>query len=100
MLISGIMPPIAVNESCMAMTAPQEAAVVITAKRADVAIPKRTSLPSMLPPESPRFASSGLPAAFASSARLLELAAQRSYERLEDGKIHVLMTLIDLGIGP
>src|ERR1700704_1092522 len=53
MLISGIMPPSAVNESCMALTAPQEAAVVITANRAEATMPKRTSLPSMLPPESP-----------------------------------------------
>ena len=33
MLISGIMPPSAVKESCMALTAPQEAAVVITANK-------------------------------------------------------------------
>ena len=32
--MSGIMPPSAVNESCMALTAPQEAAVVITANSA------------------------------------------------------------------
>jgi K+-transporting ATPase ATPase A chain len=31
MLMSGIMPPSAVKESCMALTAPQEAAVVTTA---------------------------------------------------------------------
>ena len=35
MLISGIMPPSAVKMSCMALTAPQEAAVVMTANRAD-----------------------------------------------------------------
>ncbi len=35
MLISGIMPPSAVKLSCMALTAPQEAAVVITANSAD-----------------------------------------------------------------
>ena len=34
MLISGIMPPSAVKLSCMALTAPQEAAVVTTANRA------------------------------------------------------------------
>ena len=36
--------------ACMALTAPQEAAVVITANRAEATMPKRTSLPSMLPP--------------------------------------------------
>ena len=37
----------------MALTAPQEAAVVITAKSAEATMPKRTSLPSMLPPVRP-----------------------------------------------
>ena len=50
MLISGTMPPSGVNESCMALTQPQLASVVIVAKSAESAIPKRTSLPSMLPP--------------------------------------------------
>ena len=39
--------------SCMALTAPQEAAVVMTANSAETAMPKRTSLPSMLPPSRP-----------------------------------------------
>ena len=34
----------------MALTAPQEASVVTTANSAEAAMPKRTSLPSMLPP--------------------------------------------------
>ena len=34
----------------MLFTAPQEASVVTVANRAELAIPKRTSLPSMLPP--------------------------------------------------
>ncbi len=49
MLISGIMPPSGMKLSCMALTAPHEAAVVITANSAERAMPKRTSLPSMLP---------------------------------------------------
>ena len=53
MLISGIMPPSAVKVSCMALTAPHEAAVVITANSAEATMPKRTSLPSMLPPVRP-----------------------------------------------
>ena len=53
MLISGIMPPSGVKQSCMALTAPHEAAVVITANSAEAAMPKRTSLPSMLPPVRP-----------------------------------------------
>jgi len=44
------MPPSGVNESCMALTAPHEAAVVMVANNADAAIPKRVSLPSMFPP--------------------------------------------------
>ena len=35
----------------MALTAPHEAAVVMTTKRAEAAMPKRDSLPSMLPPD-------------------------------------------------
>ena len=41
----------------MLLTAPQEASVVTVANRAELAIPKRTSLPSMLPPSSPSAAS-------------------------------------------
>ncbi len=40
----------AVNESCIPLTAPHEAAVVITANREVEAMPKRVSLLSMLPP--------------------------------------------------
>ena len=51
----------------MALTAPQEASVVTVAKRAEPKIPKRTSFPSMFPPEAstPRACSRGLPAASA-----------------------------------
>ncbi len=65
MLISGIMPPSAVNESCMALTAPQEAAVVMTANSAEATMPKRTSLPSMLPPVRPSAVKASLPRASA-----------------------------------
>ena len=67
MLISGIMPPSGMKLSCMALTAPHDAAVVITAKSAESGAPKRTSLPSMLPPalSTPSAASSGLPPASA-----------------------------------
>ena len=65
----GTMPPSGVNESCMAFTAPQEAAVVITANRLVALMPKRVSLPSILPPacrlftlwSTPSGVSSGLP---------------------------------------
>ncbi|MNL77999.1 hypothetical protein D3C87_2042950 [compost metagenome] len=40
----------AFSESCMPLTAPQEAAVVMTAKSDVAAMPNRVSLPSMLPP--------------------------------------------------
>ena len=49
MLNSGTNPPSGVNESCIEFTAPQEASVVIVAKSAELKMPKRTSLPSMLP---------------------------------------------------
>ena len=65
MLISGIMPPSAVKESCMALTAPQEAAVVITANSAEATMPKRTSLPSILPPVRPMAVKASLPCASA-----------------------------------
>ena len=38
------------KESCIALTEPFEAAVVAVAQSAELAMPKRTSLPSMLPP--------------------------------------------------
>ena len=40
----------ACSESCIELTEPLEAAVVAVAHSAELAIPKRTSLPSMLPP--------------------------------------------------
>ena len=38
------------KESCIELTEPLDAAVVAVAQRAELAMPKRTSLPSMLPP--------------------------------------------------
>ena len=38
------------KESCIELTEPLEAAVVAAAQSAELAMPKRTSLPSMLPP--------------------------------------------------
>ena len=45
----GTNPPRAVKESCMPFTAPHEAAVVMVANSEELKMPKRTSLPSMLP---------------------------------------------------
>ena len=53
------------KQACMALTAPQEAAVVITANSAEATIPKRTSLPSMLPPARPSPFMMSLPCASA-----------------------------------
>ena len=39
------------NESCIELTEPFDAAVVAVAHSAELAMPKRTSLPSMLPPD-------------------------------------------------
>ena len=47
----GASPPIGVNESCMQLTAPVEVPVVAAANTPHEAAPKRTSLPSMLPPD-------------------------------------------------
>ena len=68
MSISGIRPPSAVNESCIALTAPHDVSVVITAKSVEAAMPKRVSLPSKLPPFTPSAWISGLPAASAAYA--------------------------------
>ena len=46
---SGTNPPTGVKLSCMALTAPQEASVVIVANNAELKMPKRVSLPSILP---------------------------------------------------
>ena len=53
MLASGMAPPRAVSDSIAALTAPQEATVVTAANRLEEPMPKRCSLPSMLPPTSP-----------------------------------------------
>src|SRR6202008_1069880 len=76
MLINGTIPPSGVNESCMLLTAPQLASVVTVAKRAELAMPKRTSFPSMFPPECSAVgvrsapASSGFPADSAQYAQV------------------------------
>ena len=70
MLKSGTRPPSGVKLSCMLFTAPQVASVVAVANSADVAMPNRVSLPSMLPPDwvavgavsTPSLARIGLPA--------------------------------------
>ncbi|EXI73857.1 MAG: hypothetical protein AW07_01993 [Candidatus Accumulibacter sp. SK-11] len=87
-MTSGTAPPSGVNESCIELTAPQDAAVVIVAKRAESAIPKRASLPSMLPSVkavvrtlvasvSPTFASSGLPCCSKLIAPMAKLTKSR-----------------------
>ena len=65
MLIIGIMPPSGVKLSCMLLTAPHDVSVVTVAHSAELATPKRTSFPSMLPPagSTPIRAKAGLPAA-------------------------------------
>ena len=65
MLNNGTKPPSAVNESCIELTAPQEASVVTVANSAELKIPNRTSFPSMLPPATPRLWWIGLPFASA-----------------------------------
>ncbi len=50
MLTIGTSPPSGVKLSCIELTAPHEVSVVTVAQSADSTIPKRISLPSMLPP--------------------------------------------------
>src|SRR5579863_560330 len=50
MLTIGTMPPSGVNESCQPLIAPQLASVVTVANSAELAMPKRVSLPSIFPP--------------------------------------------------
>ena len=56
MLTSGTKPPSGVKLSCIALTAPHEVSVVTVAHSAELTMPKRTSLPSMLPPVWPAVA--------------------------------------------
>ncbi len=52
MLIIGIMPPSAVYESCIELTAPVDVSVVAPANSVEPKMPKRCSLPSIAPPAS------------------------------------------------
>ena len=72
----GTSPPSGVNESCMELTDPFDAAVVAVAQSAELAMPKRVSLPSMLPPgciaeaawSTPSASKRGFPACSAANA--------------------------------
>src|SRR5271168_967603 len=76
MLTRGTSPPSGVKESCQPLMAPQLASVVTVANSAELAIPKRTSLPSIFPPDCVALAcwftpaSNGLPRASAQYAVL------------------------------
>src|SRR6185369_9275322 len=71
MLTSGTKPPSGVKESCIAFTAPHDADVVIEAKSAESAGPKRVSFPSML------FADVSAPTAMAViSRKRIDIAAK------------------------
>ena len=71
MWIIGPAPPSGVNESCMQFTEPFDVPVVAPAHKPHAAVPRRTSLPSMFPPDcatesdwsAPRLVSVGLPLA-------------------------------------
>ena len=51
MLTNGTRPPSGVKLSCIEFTAPHEVSVVTVAHSAESTMPKRVSLPSMLPPD-------------------------------------------------
>ena len=53
MLAIGTAPPMPVSDSNAALTAPHDVTVVTAVHSAEFAIPKRCSLPSMLPPVEP-----------------------------------------------
>ncbi len=82
----GTRPPSGVKESCIALTEPFDAAVVAAAQSAEFAIPNRTSLPSMLPPDGSigSDASAGLPAcscetqSHKSGRKMTNIAARRA----------------------
>ena len=59
----GTSPPMPVSDSIAALTAPHEVTVVTAAHSVEFAMPKRTSLPSMLPPVEPSIAPVWMPAA-------------------------------------
>ena len=50
----GTMPPSGVRLSCILLTVPVVKAVVMVVNKADKPIPKRVSLPSILPPAIPK----------------------------------------------
>ena len=62
-LANGTAPPMPVKDSIALFTAPHEVTVVTTSNSAEPAIPKRCSLPSMLPPPEPAIACVCRPAA-------------------------------------
>ena len=71
--------------SCMLLTAPQLASVVTVANSAELAIPKRTSLPSMLPPDWPEVAAVWTPRlAEDGIAGLLEVVADEHADQEHD----------------
>ena len=87
MLNSGTRPPIGVKLSCMLLTAPQLASVVNVANRAELAIPKRVSLPSMLPPDCARGGRSLNPQVGQNGiAGLLEVVADEHADQEHDGE--------------
>ena len=57
----GTNPPIGVMESCTLLTAPVDVPVVADANKAEAAIPKRVSLPSMLPPDCEAVGAASIP---------------------------------------
>ena len=81
MFASGTRPPSGVNESCIELTAPHDVSVVTVANSAEAPMPKRHSLPSMLPPATPSACTSGLPAA---SAAVRDGEARGEEERHRD----------------
>ena len=74
------------NESCIELTEPFDAEVVATAHSAELATPKRASLPSMLPPglvavatwSTPSVVSTGLPALLRAHSRAASSATKMS----------------------
>ncbi len=62
-LLIGTSPPSAVKDSIDELTAPAEVTVVVVSNSAELAIPKRCSLPSRLPPVEPFKATVWRPAA-------------------------------------
>ena len=87
-LAKGTAPPIPVKDSIALLTAPHEVTVVTTSNSAEPAIPKRCSLPSMLPPPEPEM-TAGVQPGRVLGRRAVRLGDVGDDDRAEEHDHHV-----------